>query len=480
MSWGNFEDAEGVRTDAPTSDIETHALVAVFAACHGVPLFSSGIKNAYFQAMPIDRIVIVRQPQGGLPGVDREAFLPVRVPVYGLCDSGRGFWKKVDHDAKEVGLLSSRIFPAFYFHIEVGAVDVVLTTRIDDFLWACTESGHAVVDRLLTRFEVGRKQEGRLRFCGKQFDASGHDILLDVEDNTRKTTYLEIAKHRNSADPVTRGEVSKLQSSIKGAIVSTLKEANKVLELALNGMDLKLRYKNGPFMFQELGVLAASDASFAAEPAVNPSKASDTFPSTCTSTPRSYKCCDYDVMIVSFSSTTIKRVCRATLQAETYALQNAQEAGDRVRALLAELYGSGTTGPDWHDASRRAIPHVMLSDCRSLVANLNTEVPSRVQDKRLQIELDALCQPIFDGDGRRTAEVYPKGGDRVHWVATATQVVDCVTKSMKPAYMLKVLSTCQYQISREGYSTPSAGGNVAVPKGQEELESAQTESAALG
>ena len=39
VSCGNFEDAEGVRTDAPTSDIETHALVAVFAACHGVPLF---------------------------------------------------------------------------------------------------------------------------------------------------------------------------------------------------------------------------------------------------------------------------------------------------------------------------------------------------------------------------------------------------------------------------------------------------------
>ena len=67
----------------------------------------------------------------------------------------------------------------------------------------------------------------------------------------------------------------------------------------------------------------------------------------------------------------------------------------------------------------------MLSDCRSLVANLNTEVPSRVQDKRLQIELDAIRQSIFDGDGRRTAEVYPKGGDRVDWVATATQVADC-------------------------------------------------------
>ena len=87
-----------------------------------------------------------------------------------------------------------------------------------------------------------------------------------------------------------------------------------MLELALNGMDLKLRYKNGPFNFQELGVLTASDASFAGEPGIVPAcQLLDP------------KCCDYDVMIVSFSSTTIKRICRATLQAETCALQNAEE-----------------------------------------------------------------------------------------------------------------------------------------------------------
>ena len=84
---------------------------------------------------------------------------------------------------------------------------MLFSPHVDDFLWAYTKSGHAV-DRLLTRFEVGRKEEGRLRFCGKQFDASGHDILLDVEDNTRKTTYIEIAKHRNPGDPVTKGEKS--------------------------------------------------------------------------------------------------------------------------------------------------------------------------------------------------------------------------------------------------------------------------------
>ena len=61
----------------------------------------------------------------------------------------------------------------------------------------------------------------------------------------------------------------------------------------------------------------------------------------------------------------------------------------------------------------RAIPLVMLSDCRSLAANLTTEAPSRVQDKRLQIELDAMRQSILDGDGRRTTEVYANGGRRL-------------------------------------------------------------------
>ena len=337
--------------------------------------------------------------------------------------------------------------------------------------------------------------------CGKQFDASGHDILLHVEDNTSKTTYIEIAKHRNPGDPVTKGEqkqlrsvvgslswiarqarpdilyrVSKLQCSIKGATVSTLKEADKALELALNGMDLKLRYKNGPFNFQELGVLTASNASFAGELGSRSEhgRIHVLVPAHQLLDP---KCCDSDLRIVSFSSTTIKGVCRATLQAETYALQSAQEAGDRVRALLAELYGYGTTRPDWHDASRRAIPHVMLSDCRSLVANLNTEVPSRVQDKRLQIELDAIRRSIFDGDGRRTAEV-PQGRRPCRLGS------DSDTNSRLPhkehQANLHVLDTCRYQMSREGYSKPSAGSEATAPLGQEELESAQTEHAAVG
>ena len=100
---------------------------------------------------------------------------------------------------------------------------------------------------------------------------------------------------------------------------------------------------------------------------------------------------------------------------ETYALQNAQEAGDKI---LAEMYGHLAPGPHWYDSARQHVPHVMLSDCRSLADHLNVEVPAKLQDKRLQTELNALGQA-----GMRTATYYPDGGDRVDW-CDDTQAAD--------------------------------------------------------
>ena len=100
----------------------------------------------------------MRQPQGGLPGIDMEAALLVRVPVYGLRDSGRGFWVKVDKDAKEVGLKTSKMFPSFYFHRTGDEVELVMTTHVDDFLWSRLPSGEPFVDKLLSKYEVGTRE----------------------------------------------------------------------------------------------------------------------------------------------------------------------------------------------------------------------------------------------------------------------------------------------------------------------------------
>ena len=56
----------------------------------------------------------MRQPRGGLPGVDPEVFFLVRVPIYGLTDSGRGFWLRLDGDARSSGLKQSKFYPGLY------------------------------------------------------------------------------------------------------------------------------------------------------------------------------------------------------------------------------------------------------------------------------------------------------------------------------------------------------------------------------
>ena len=355
--------------------------MSAFAASNGVPVESSDIRNAYFQAEPIDRVVLMRQPTGGLPGVDPEAILLIRVPVYGLCDSGRGFWRKVDREARSVGFQVSRIFPAFYFYREKGKVVCVLTTHVDDFLWASIGTGGTIIDKLLKKFEVGRRESGRLRFRGKQFDKSGNDVLIDVIDNTNKITYIDIKPNRKHSDLIDRGEerqlrsvvgslswisrqarpnilyrVSKLQRSIKGATIATLHEANKVLEMALKGRDLKLRYRNGPFDFENLGVVTASDASFAGESKDRSQQGRIHFlaPSNQLTDP---SCSEYDVMVVSFSSTTRKRVCRATLQSTS---------GDIRTPECANLaIGSAPRSPSCTETAAKVPTGTFVRGCES-------------------------------------------------------------------------------------------------------------------
>ena len=128
--------------------------------------------------------------------------------------------------------------------------------------------------------------------------------------------------------------------------------------------------------------------------------------------------------------------------------QSAQESGDRIRAALAELYGNGSKGADLDLRARMRVPHICLTDCRSLSDHLNTDAPSRVQDKRLQIELSALRQSVFTDIGERSCKAYPCGGDRVDWIDTATQAADCLTKPMKPDFIIKVIDSGVYRVSR--------------------------------
>ena len=180
VSCGNFEKGkEELRSDSPTSDLETHHIVASWAASKRAVLRWAGVTSAYFQAMPLDRVLLMRLPRGGLPGVDPEALLLVRVPISGPSDSGRGFWLRLDKEAKEVGFKAPNIFPSFYYFPdpdETGECVALMTTHVDDLLIAHTEKGRSYADQLLGRFEMGSLEQNNFQYCGKQFSQDSSNI----------------------------------------------------------------------------------------------------------------------------------------------------------------------------------------------------------------------------------------------------------------------------------------------------------------
>ena len=217
--------------------------------------------------------------------------------------------------------------------------------------------------------------------------------------------------------------------------VSALEEANKTMELALQNVDFKFTFPaNHVGWTKDLAVVTFSGASFAGETGHKSQQgrlhyivnASDLGTGK------------HHFHLIGFSSSTMKRVCRATLQAEAYALQSAVESGDKIRALLCELFGKITIKGDWHLACQKAMKHVYYSDCRSLTDHLQSEVPRKIQDKRLGIELAALRQGIW-ADGELTHQKYDLYGDGVAWFDTGRQLADCLTKSMRPDYLVRVL-----------------------------------------
>ena len=138
VSRGDLEETTGVRTDSPTCDIERLNIPLSWVSCERLTVKSGDITNAYFLGCPIERLILMRPPLGAVPDVDIsvDTMFVARVPIYGTCDAGRGFWKKLRHDILSTGLKENAVLRALYIYQEDGEPKSMLATHVDDTLWA--------------------------------------------------------------------------------------------------------------------------------------------------------------------------------------------------------------------------------------------------------------------------------------------------------------------------------------------------------
>ena len=221
-------------------------------------------------------------------------------------------------------------------------------------------------------------------------------------------------------------------------------DANKLLSSAQKTSDNGIRFHKRTFDFSESVILSITDASHAAETHTGINGRQKGYRSQ---GGRMIFLADKmptleepaQVHLLEWSSTTLKRVCRSTLQAETLSSMLGSESAQHLRAAL---YGSMCPKPPGRDdtwaISACDFKEInWLTDCRSLVDYMSSTVGSAVSDKRLAIDLTTLKQELWRPEGSITGDPASQPGmplhakDKMYWVSTRDMVCDALTKSMR-------------------------------------------------
>jgi hypothetical protein len=485
---GDLEKVD-VRSDSPTISEEGQSLIFSFAAAHGLSIKSADITNAYFQGEKLTRPMLFRQPKGGLTkydgddGMQEDNYLLAQVPVYGTRDAGRGFWKKLRKAFINAGFRENRVFRALYsFTDKDGKLMCVAGSHVDDLLWANHPEAEHIVQKVLGEFEFGKIDSRNFTYCGKEVatDKDGN-ITITCTATTKKLVPIKIAPGRmkNVTANVTQDEetqlrsvvgilawiarqcrpdlsyrVSRLQSKVSKATVIDLKECNKVVAYALENPDIGITFKASVLDWDTCVLCTINDASHANE--LEYIKAIENYEPFRSQSGRLLALVSPEVLegkestvhLISHNSTLVKRVCRATLQAEAYSLQSGVEQGDVLRAAIADLYGK-LDFKDWETTAAAHMQMVWITDCESVCSALKRPVQAKLADKRLQIEIAALRQSLWRKSGEAAEDpMYLDDkpderscSDMIFWIDTDVMLADCLTKQMDPDVLLNTMKS---------------------------------------
>ena len=93
--------------------------------------------------------------------------------------------------------------------------------------------------------------------------------------------------------------------------------------------------------------------------------------------------------VIGYTSSMLRRICRFTIQAETYNIQYAVESGDIIRAGIADMHGK-LDHRNWEALAAAFMHAVWFADCESAIAAFMRPVQGNMSDNRLVIEVASL------------------------------------------------------------------------------------------
>eukprot|EP00435_Cladocopium_sp_Y103_P066563 s466_g28.t2 len=449
---GDLEDSSRMRTDSPTCSQLMMSLLFILSACRDVCLWAGDISAAFLQGSTLDRILVLKMPKG-LPDDCPGDYYVVSTTVYGTKDAPRGWYKNLFATMVELGM---RPVPheaaAFVLNNKDGGIAGLAIVHVDDILWTGGPEIEAKMQEVIKRYKFGKIEQNVIKYCGRQVvkDETGVHVTCPSLIDRVKPIYMGVQERKNKLGAVTESYrqqlrsvigslawlsrvcrpdlaygVSYLQSRVTQATYGDVSFANKLISIARSSKDTGLHYPLKTFNFEQAMIVGMQDASFAND-------ATDTKKGP--------------MLLVDWHSTTVKRVCRSTLQAETMSLLSGMEEGEHLRMVLHGLLRDHHRyDKTWQIEAMDMIPMHLFTDCRSLEEYVNQAGLHTTSDKRLAIDLTGIRQQVWrkqheeTGDPLITDKVPENGTTKLHWTNTTKMAADCLTKAMRPGSLSSVM-----------------------------------------
>ena len=476
---GDLEDSSTMRTDSPTCSLGMISLTLCLSACRNTSLWSGDISAAFLQGSKLDRTLILSMPKGGIPGEPEGRYYMVSSTIYGTKDAPRGWFKNLHQTLQEKGFRPVPHEAASYvLNGEKGDLLGMVIVHVDDLLWTGGTEIEGKMKEVCSTYNFGKIEKDQFKYCGrdvKKDDKGIHvscpslidrvkPIYLSADQRKQKEVKVpeEIRAQLRSiigslawlvrvCRPDLAYAVSKLQSDVHQATFGDVQFANTVVNLARKSKSTGITYPLMAFKFEEAMLVGIQDASFSndhdvSQGGVKMGNRSQSGRLLCLAPPEFKDEKAGQLMLIEWHSTTLKRVCRSTMQAETLSLLHGCEEGEHLRLVYHGLWSvHHRMEKEWIVEAQDFMQFDMYTDCKSLEQYVNQAGLHSVADKRLSIDLSGIRQLTWRrkgeevGDPLMTDHLPIDATSRVLWTSTDRMAADALTKSMRPGSLVQVM-----------------------------------------
>lgn len=469
-----------MRTDSPTCSQLMMSMTMVLAACRDEDIWAGDISAAFLQGSKLDRTLVLSQPKGGIPEQQEGRYYMVSSTIYGTKDAPRGWFKNLHSTLVAEGF---RAVPheaaAYVLNDKKGQIDGLVVVHVDDLLWTGGRSIEEKMKKICGLYKFGKVEKNNFRYCGREVkkDETGIHITCSSLIDRVKPVSLTTEQRKDKQGGVTeavRGQlrsiigslawlarvcrpdlayaVSKMQSSVHQATYEDVMFANGIVKIARNTKEVGLHYPLKSFKFEEAMVVGIQDASFSNDHAVQESgkklgHRSQSGRLLCLAAGSFRERQQGHLFLLDWHSTTLKCVCRSTMQAETLSLMHGSEETEHMRLVPHGLHHRhDRRDRQWLVEAQDQICLDWYTDCKSLEEHVNQSGLHTVGDKRLAIDLSAIRQVTWRlageeyGDPLLTDRISPEATTRLIWTTTDKMPADCLTKAMKPGALSSVMN----------------------------------------